>query len=174
MFPPDFGWIFLPLLIYGMSALMHRLRRRQVGSDQFPQNTRNESVPEAAIYRVAQKHGGRLTVSELIIDTGLPSEEVEKLLQAMSDGTHVRMDVSRTESCGMNFPKSSHGQSRRRKAILHWRKKMAIDPICKMEVEEKTAKWTSEYEGKTYYFCAPGCKKEFESNPKKYQHEDKK
>jgi YHS domain-containing protein len=43
-----------------------------------------------------------------------------------------------------------------------------------MEVEEKTAKWTSEYEGKTYYFCAPGCKKEFESNPKKYQHEDKK
>ncbi len=104
MFPPDFGWIFLPLLIYGMSALMHRLRRRQVGSDQFPQNTRNESVPEAAIYRVAQKHGGRLTVSELIIDTGLPSEEAEKLLQAMSDGTHVRMDVSSNGVVWYEFP----------------------------------------------------------------------
>ncbi len=45
---------------------------------------------------------------------------------------------------------------------------MAIDPICKMEVDEKTASLKSEYEGKTYYFCAPGCKKTFEEDPKKY------
>ena len=45
---------------------------------------------------------------------------------------------------------------------------MAIDPICKMEVDEKTAKFKSEYKGKTYYFCAPGCKKEFEENPENY------
>jgi YHS domain-containing protein len=44
----------------------------------------------------------------------------------------------------------------------------AIDPICKMEVEEKTAKWKSEYKGKTYYFCAPGCKKKFDSDPEKW------
>ncbi|MGA2572932.1 MAG: YHS domain-containing protein [Candidatus Methanomethylicaceae archaeon] len=47
---------------------------------------------------------------------------------------------------------------------------MAIDPICKMQVDEKTAKYKSVYLGKTYYFCAPGCKKEFDSNPKKYSH----
>ncbi len=45
---------------------------------------------------------------------------------------------------------------------------MAVDPICKMEVDEKTAKFKSEYKGKTYYFCAPGCKKEFEENPENY------
>ncbi len=45
---------------------------------------------------------------------------------------------------------------------------MAIDPICKMEVDEDKAEWTSEYEGKTYYFCAPGCKAAFEENPEKY------
>jgi len=45
---------------------------------------------------------------------------------------------------------------------------MAIDPICKMEVDEKTAKFKSEYKDKTYYFCAPGCKKEFDDNPEKY------
>ncbi|MFB0562044.1 MAG: heavy metal translocating P-type ATPase [Candidatus Lokiarchaeia archaeon] len=44
----------------------------------------------------------------------------------------------------------------------------AIDPVCKMEVDEKTAKWKSEYKGKKYYFCAPGCKKAFEENPEKY------
>jgi YHS domain-containing protein len=48
---------------------------------------------------------------------------------------------------------------------------MAIDPICKMDVDEKTAKWVSEYNGKKYYFCAPGCKKTFEENPEKYVEE---
>ncbi|UCG29142.1 MAG: YHS domain-containing protein [candidate division WOR-3 bacterium] len=45
---------------------------------------------------------------------------------------------------------------------------MAIDPICKMNVDEKTAQYTSEYQGKTYYFCAPGCKKKFDENPAEY------
>jgi YHS domain-containing protein len=45
---------------------------------------------------------------------------------------------------------------------------MAIDPVCKMKVDEKTAKFRSAYYGKTYYFCVPGCKKEFDKNPKKY------
>ena len=51
---------------------------------------------------------------------------------------------------------------------------MAIDPICKMIVDEKTAKFKSIHKGKTYYFCAPGCKKTFDANPEKYidvQHE---
>jgi YHS domain-containing protein len=45
---------------------------------------------------------------------------------------------------------------------------MAVDPICKMTVDEKTAKFTSEYKGKKYYFCAPGCKKKFDTDPAKY------
>jgi len=49
---------------------------------------------------------------------------------------------------------------------------MAIDPVCKMEVEEKTAKFKSEYKGKTYYFCAPGCKKAFVENPEEYVGEE--
>lgn len=45
---------------------------------------------------------------------------------------------------------------------------MAVDPVCEMKVDEKTAKWKTDYKGKTYYFCAPGCKKAFESDPEKY------
>lgn len=45
---------------------------------------------------------------------------------------------------------------------------MVIDPVCKMKVNEKTAKFKSEYQEKTYYFCAPGCKKAFDNNPEKY------
>lgn len=45
---------------------------------------------------------------------------------------------------------------------------MAVDPVCKMDVDEASAPFTSEYQGKKYYFCAPGCKKLFEKNPEKY------
>ena len=45
---------------------------------------------------------------------------------------------------------------------------MAIDPVCHMEVEEKSAAATSEYNGETYYFCAVGCKKAFDQDPEKY------
>jgi len=44
----------------------------------------------------------------------------------------------------------------------------AIDPVCHMEVETETAEWTSEYQGKQYYFCAPGCKRSFDADPQKY------
>jgi len=50
---------------------------------------------------------------------------------------------------------------------------MAVDPICKMEVDEQATKWSSSFKGKKYYFCAPACKKEFEENPEKYADEDK-
>jgi len=45
---------------------------------------------------------------------------------------------------------------------------MAIDPVCKMEVNEATARFKTEYKGRTYYFCAPGCKKLFERDPQAY------
>src|SRR5262249_24173711 len=45
---------------------------------------------------------------------------------------------------------------------------IAIDPVCLMEVDIATAKYTYDYEGQTYYFCAPGCKLSFKRNPKQY------
>lgn len=41
----------------------------------------------------------------------------------------------------------------------------AIDPVCEMTVDVDTARFKSEYEGKTYYFCAAGCQRAFETNP---------
>jgi xanthine dehydrogenase accessory factor len=37
----------------------------------------------------------------------------------------------------------------------------ATDPICGMQVDIASAKWTAERDGQTYYFCAPGCRKAF-------------
>jgi Cu+-exporting ATPase len=45
---------------------------------------------------------------------------------------------------------------------------MAKDPVCGMEVDQKSAAAESEYQGQTYYFCSPGCKKAFDKEPQKY------
>lgn len=45
---------------------------------------------------------------------------------------------------------------------------MATDPVCGMEVDEKAAKWVSEYKGTKYFFCSPGCKASFDRDPEKY------
>jgi YHS domain-containing protein len=45
---------------------------------------------------------------------------------------------------------------------------MAIDPVCKMTVDEKRAAGISVYKGTAYFFCAPDCKKSFDSDPERY------
>jgi len=45
---------------------------------------------------------------------------------------------------------------------------MAVDPVCNMNVDEKNAAATYQYQGKTYYFCAVGCKNAFAKDPEKF------
>jgi YHS domain-containing protein len=45
---------------------------------------------------------------------------------------------------------------------------MVKDPVCGMNVEQKTARFKSEYKGKTFYFCNQACKATFDKNPTKY------
>ena len=42
------------------------------------------------------------------------------------------------------------------------------DPVCGMKVEEEGAVGSSEYEGRTYYFCSEGCKSKFDAEPGRY------
>ncbi|MDH5650189.1 MAG: YHS domain-containing protein [Gammaproteobacteria bacterium] len=50
---------------------------------------------------------------------------------------------------------------------------MAIDPVCKMEIQpEHAAIATMEYEGKKYYFCSETCHNKFKSDPEKFLSEE--
>ena len=42
------------------------------------------------------------------------------------------------------------------------------DPVCGMKVDENKAAGKSNYKGRDYYFCAPGCKTKFDDNPDQY------
>lgn len=45
---------------------------------------------------------------------------------------------------------------------------MAIDPVCGMEVDDRSAKERVTHEGTTYYFCSEDCKDEFQAAPEDY------
>ncbi len=45
---------------------------------------------------------------------------------------------------------------------------MFKDPVCNMMVDEKNAKFVSEYKEKKIYLCSAACKSQFDKNPSKY------
>ncbi len=44
----------------------------------------------------------------------------------------------------------------------------AIDPVCGMSVDPHETQHRAEHGGRTYYFCAAGCRSKFIANPEKY------
>ena len=42
------------------------------------------------------------------------------------------------------------------------------DPVCGMTFKAHKAAASIEYEGRTYYFCAHACHRQFEEDPEKY------
>ena len=46
------------------------------------------------------------------------------------------------------------------------------DPVCRMEVDPKSAAAKLAFEGRTYIFCSISCKQAFEESPKKYAGSD--
>ena len=45
---------------------------------------------------------------------------------------------------------------------------MVKDPVCGMDVDPHTAKHRADHQGRTYYFCAAGCRSKFLADPERY------
>jgi Cu+-exporting ATPase len=45
---------------------------------------------------------------------------------------------------------------------------MIKDPVCGMQVDEKSAAGSVEHEDQTYYFCSVSCQRAFETDPGAY------
>ena len=45
---------------------------------------------------------------------------------------------------------------------------MAKEPVCNINIDEKTAKYTSEIYGNKAYLCSANCRQQLKQNPSKY------
>ena len=59
---------------------------------------------EARIYKLAYRLKGRLTVSDVVVETGLGVKEAEQAIQALVDHVRVRMEVDEDGIVTYEFP----------------------------------------------------------------------
>jgi P-type Cu+ transporter len=52
--------------------------------------------------------------------------------------------------------------------MFHYYLLMFKDPVCKMMIDESTAKHVSDAAGNKVYLCSAACKSQFDADPKKY------
>jgi len=75
------------------------------------------------------------------------------------------IQVSRGEARPIGEAKETAAEKKPRLAVVTTE---ARDPICGMLVDVSRAKYRSEYEGHTFYFCCAGCKQRFDGQPERY------
>jgi hypothetical protein len=114
-----FGFLF-PLIFFVIIARVasgyfrstHR-RHRLSEDDYFDERirsieaSRSRSRPanqEARIFKLAYRLKGRVTVSDVVVETGLGVHEAEELMESMVDSTHVRMEVDDRGIVTYEFP----------------------------------------------------------------------
>jgi hypothetical protein len=59
---------------------------------------------ESAIFALAYRHKGRITLSDIIVETGLGIREAEQVANGMVDGIRVRMEVRENGLVVYEFP----------------------------------------------------------------------
>jgi hypothetical protein len=59
---------------------------------------------EAKVFRLAARRHGRLTLSEIIVETELGVKASEELMERMLDGSHVRVEVNEQGIIVYEFP----------------------------------------------------------------------
>jgi YHS domain-containing protein len=62
----------------------------------------------------------------------------------------------------------SHSQLMIIYAISEETQDMEKDIVCGMQVDPAQAAGSSQYDGKTYYFCSKVCKTKFDANPSQF------
>jgi xanthine dehydrogenase accessory factor len=122
----------------------------------------------------SRKRGG--AVLSYLEDRGFSKSEIEKIqLPAGLDlghTTHREMAVSiLAEIVQLRAAGAFNtGNAKKSLAIVS----EVIDLVCGMSVVAEKSNRPFEYEGTTYYFCAPGCRTAFEKNPTSFINQEAK
>ncbi len=73
-------------------------------SQDYAQPQQQPESNQVKIYKLAYKLKGHLTVSDIVIETGLEVPEAEELIQSMVDNQRIRMEVDEDGMLVYEFP----------------------------------------------------------------------
>ncbi len=99
---------FLPILLFLFGAdLLSSLRRPGVGPhlvDRTGDRGETRNRFHAAVFRLARRRGGRITLSDVIVEIGLDVKSAEEFMDSVVDGVHVAVDISSDGRLEYVFP----------------------------------------------------------------------
>ena len=114
-----FPFMFLPFLVpilviffvFRVSSNFFRgITRRWDNTDEVPFDfPKRSGVPrqknfDGVIFNLAFRLKGRITLSDIIVETGLTVREAEGVIEGMVDGVRVRMEVDQNGMVIYEFP----------------------------------------------------------------------
>jgi hypothetical protein len=100
-----FGMRFFNDLFNNQNRLNARDRWQIYDAARFGSIASNQSHGvEGRIFRAAYKRKGRLTISDIVLETDLSMREAEETINRMVDGLHVRMEVEDSGLVIYEFP----------------------------------------------------------------------
>ena len=82
-------------------------RRGEGYEDELPpviKKTPSTDNRESRIFKLADRMKGRVTLSDIVLETGMGLKEAELFIKKMIDGTHVTMEVTETGKIIYEFP----------------------------------------------------------------------
>lgn len=114
-----FGYPIIFLLPFFLALLALRAGSRSLGSrhrsDLFTEGAYQDSSLqrqvrgiEARIFRLAYRMDGVITVSDVVVDLGISSEEAQIFLDRLVDSSRVRIDVADDGVVTYSFPEIEH------------------------------------------------------------------
>ena len=104
---PFFFFIPFMLVFFALRAGSNLLRSRPGGFFQYQNNPffpNQEGGLQAKVFQLAYRLKGRITVSDIVVETGLSVQEAEKLVEGMVDNSRVRMEVNDNGLVTYEFP----------------------------------------------------------------------
>ncbi len=69
-----------------------------------PRPSASSRPTQGQIFKLAYRLKGRITISDLVVETGLEIAQAEQLIESMVDGTRVRMEVDDHGMVTYEFP----------------------------------------------------------------------
>jgi len=94
MFPGMMFFMVLGLAVFSAGLVfIRRFLKGPPSSEKKSGETARNSI-QREIFKLARTEGGSITVSDVVLVTGLSIAEAEKALNDIADGFRVRMDVT--------------------------------------------------------------------------------
>jgi xanthine dehydrogenase accessory factor len=113
------------------------------------------------------------TVKTLLEEQGVPGVATVRNPAGLDLGAHTAPEVALSilaeivQSRSSGEPRETTAKAPAKTAPIE-APAVATDPVCHMQVDIATARYTADLDGVTYYFCCAGCKARFLKQPHDY------